>query len=224
VNSFLSAEFLPDPSGFERLLDAIAEYARTARSIAPNRILESFFGYPVRAGDCHVQALDHVALYAGDYRSDCDFDAWLEYLTSRGSILGIESGPSYIAPREYGTQGYWISGTVDGAGIEIFSNKHAGPWTSFQVARRALRMSHFAFLSQGPPSVLELLEALSRQHHVGILAYSAHDQLGHTYGHLLNKRTDRVLEILHRDLAITPNLRPDPSEFVFPMTGIYGWN
>lgn len=175
----------------------LAAYTQGMRGLSPSRHLSSFLGYEADARSYGVQRIDHVALYAGDYRVDQEFEAWFERLLQQGVLSDVETGPSYIAPRHYGTQGYWISAALSGAAIELFAMKRAGNWQKFSPLKKAARMSHIALGIDDRAEVLPVLTRLAGSADVSILSYSPDDELSHCYGHVLNSRTDEVLEIVH---------------------------
>jgi hypothetical protein len=113
------------------------------------------------------------------------------------ALSNLRMGPSYIAPREYGTQGYWISADLAMAAVEIFAIKRSGTWQQFAPAKKAARMSHVALAVDHRSQVLQVITDLSRYPQIRVLSYSPEDELSHTYGHLLNENTNRVLEIVH---------------------------
>lgn len=182
-----------------RFLTELAVHVRRMRSISPADHLSSFLGCEADTCDQAADRIEHVAVYAGDYRRDEDFEAWLDCLLQEGTLSNPQVGPSYIAPREYGTQGYWISAELEGAGLEIFAIKRAGSWQAFPPLKKAARMSHVGLGVNSGSQVLPLLTRLAGCPHISLLSYSPDDELNHTYGHLLNRKTDRVLEIVHVD-------------------------
>ncbi|MFD0441588.1 hypothetical protein ACFQ10_01305 [Streptomyces indonesiensis] len=58
-------------------------------------------------------------------------------------------------------------------------------------------MSHFGLAVDAPDHVRPLLDYLATFDGVELLAFAPEDELGHTYGHLLRRDTDRVLELVH---------------------------
>jgi hypothetical protein len=178
-------------------LEFLAQYARAMRAVPPTEHLSSFLGCETDTCGLQANRIDHVAVYAGDYRNDQEFDEWLDALLSRGALTNVQVGPSYIAPREYGTQGYWVSAELEGNGLELFALKQAGRWRDFCPSKKFARMSHIALSAVRSADVLPLLTRLAQCPHISILSYSPDDDLNHTYGHLLNQDTDSVLEIVH---------------------------
>ena len=194
---FTALPFLPEQSAFGAYLDDMRRYAAEALRQAPDAILQSFLGFPVSAREHHVDGIHHAAFYIGDYRTDADVDRWLEFLHARRFLSDLRHGPSYIAPREYGTQGYWISCGLDGAPVEMFCNKTMGPWKNCDHRFKIARMSHFALFVSDACHVSALLTYFAHYNDISVLSYSERDTLGHTYGHLLNRKTECVLELAH---------------------------
>jgi len=187
---------LSDIHGF---VDWLTEYVAAMRAIQPSTHLTAFLGSDKGVGEYRTDRIDHVAAYAGDYRFDREFDAWFDRLQDSGCLSSVQTGPSYIAPREYGTQGYWISAQFAGAGIELFAIKRAGIWQDFSASKKASRMSHVALAVDICSHVRLLLNHFSQYPHIATLSYSSTDVLNHTYGHLLNTLTDSVLEFVHAE-------------------------
>ena len=199
-------EFLPickplvDSTETGAFLRNLVQHVRAMRVVPASEHLSSFLGFEANAGDYQANRIDHVAVYAGDYRNDEEFETWLDNLLRDGALSNVQTGPSYIAPREYRTQGYWISAELEGAGLEIFTLKHGGDWEQFSPAKKSARMSHIALGMECSSQVLPLLTRLSQHPHISVLSYSPNDELNHTYGHLLNKDTNNVLEIVHASM------------------------
>lgn len=194
---FSALEILPEEAAFGAYLDDMHCYADTAWRQSPDTILEAFFGFPVSSREHHIAGIDHVAFYIGDYRTDTDVERWFEFLDRSCQISDLKVGPSYISPREYGTQGYWISCALGGMSIEMFSSKSAGYWKTQAPCYKVTRMSHFALAVPQVYHLHPLLTYFAHYGDVSILSYSHQDALGHTYGHLLNRKTDCVLELVH---------------------------
>lgn len=187
------------PRGTERgsyLRDVLSFCDEAARSTA-DEVLASFFGHPVDPRTLRVTGLHHVAVYVGDYEREEDFDAWLALVRDLPGAKGVSSGPSHIAPREYGTPGHWINFTVDGLEVELFSCRHRGKWAERPVAEKNSLMSHFGLSVDAPDHVRPLLDFLASFEGVSLLAHAPADELGHTYGHLVRHDTGRVLELVH---------------------------
>jgi hypothetical protein len=197
---FAASKFIPGEAMFESYLDEMRQYASAACTRHADEVLEEFFEFPVAAREHHIAGIHHVALYIGDYRTEAEVERWLEFLRHSHFVSDVECGPSYISPREYGTQGYWISCTLDGAPVEMFSSRNAGPWRGYDQHYKITRMSHFALSVPQALHLLPLLTYFAHYRGVLILSYSKEDVLGHTYGHLLNQNTDCVIELTHSEL------------------------
>ncbi|MFD8467038.1 hypothetical protein ACFV10_18260 [Streptomyces cyaneofuscatus] len=168
----------------------IATYLRTWCGRSPAEVAARFAG------------VNHIGVYLGDYASDEEVFRWhsyLEGLRRDGELTGVEMGPSYISPRQYGTPGWWLSVSLpDGRVIETFTCRHFGAWTSRPVAERRRLMSHVALEVSTAEDVREVLAGLEGGiAHVEAIAYTEADEVGHTYGHLRNNVTRSVLEIVH---------------------------
>jgi hypothetical protein len=152
-----------------------------------------------------LAGVNHIGIYLGDYQRDDEVLEWHAFLAGiqqAGRITDLEIGPSYIAPRQYGTQGWWCSLTLeDGHGIETFTCKSYGPWLERGADERRRLMSHVAVEVRAEPDVRAALDTLERaEDHLEIIAFTETDELGHTYGHLRNNIDQTVLEIVHQAL------------------------
>ncbi|MFG6447798.1 hypothetical protein ACG0Z6_06005 [Roseateles sp. BYS180W] len=161
-------------------------------------------GDPGRAA--HWRGVHHVALYLGDYDTDTQWLGFMAALQRQALALGVsvlDSGPSYIAPKRHGTQGWWTSLTLhDGSIIELFSCRLWGAWAAQPPLQRCTLMSHAALGLARRAHVLPTLQGLAATHReLEVVAYTEGDELGHCYGHLLNHRTQRVLELVHAGAA-----------------------
>lgn len=194
---FIGEPFLPEPSGFQGYLARIRGYLGRARETSARSILELFFGRTLDPASFHIRGLHHVAVYLGDYRAEEEVERWLAFLRRVDGVSGVRCGPSYIAPRYHGAQAYWIDCHVDGAGAEMFTNKSMGLWESYEHAGKIARMSHFALAVEEAAHVRPLLDFFAHYPGFELLAFSPADELGHTYGHLLDGKTRRVLELVH---------------------------
>ena len=167
-----------------------AEYVRGWCGYAPAHIVDKFTG------------VHHVGIYMGDYEGDDEVFAWNAYLNDLpASVRGaaVEMGPSYIAPRKYGTPGWWNSVVLPGGrAIEMFACKKFGAWAERSADERGRLMSHVAVEVRSDRDVRSVLEVLDRDvPTVEIIAFTRADELGHTYGHVRNNATSSVLEIVY---------------------------
>jgi len=194
---FEGPEFLPAASEAGAWLARLRGYLRARDGLRPDQLLGGFLGREVSAASFHVAGVHHLAAYAGDYRAEQDHERWLAALAARPEVAELRSGPSHIAPRYHGTPGHWVSCRLDGRAIELFSCKHAGPWRELPAERRRDLMSHFALAVDGAEHVEPLLRYLAHYPAIELLCFAAGDELGHVYGHLLNRRMGRVLELVH---------------------------
>ncbi|MFE6129131.1 hypothetical protein ACFQ6Q_12795 [Streptomyces sp. NPDC056437] len=167
-----------------------ASYLRSWCGEAPEDVAARFAG------------VNHIGVYLGDYASDEEVFRWhtyLEGLKRAGELSGVEMGPSYISPRQYGTPGWWLSLSLpDGRVIETFTCRHFGPWLSKPVSERRRLMSHVALEVAAADDVRAVLDGLERDiEHLETIAYTEADEVGHTYGHLRNNTTRTVLEVVY---------------------------
>lgn len=150
-----------------------------------------------------VCGVNHIAVYIGDYQSEDEVLAWHAYLRGLrddGDIASVDIGPSYISPRQYGTQGWWLSVALpEGGTIETFACKDFGPWRERTVGERRALMSHAALEVRTEGDVRSVLEGFAAHAaDLEIIAYTEADEVGHTYGHLRNNSTGTVVEIVYQ--------------------------
>ncbi|NJQ08725.1 hypothetical protein [Streptomyces lonarensis] len=188
---------LPPPDEHPAHLDRLVDHLTRARTAGPERVLAAFLDAPADPATLGVAGVHHVAAYTGDYLTEDDFDDWLASVESHGAVRDVRTGPSHIAPRRYGTPGHWINLTVDGDEYELFSCRAHGEWTGYAPHRKAALMSHHGLEVTGPQQVGAVLDFLAARPGVELIAHAPADELGHTYGHLLNTRSELVLEIVH---------------------------
>jgi hypothetical protein len=194
---FTSDPFLPGPGGHAGYLNRIRRHLDRAAAVDADAALASFFGFRVPAGAFHIRGVHHVALYVGDYHREEEVEEWIDSLRGSPAVAALRSGPSYILPRHYGVPGHWMSCRVDGREVELFTARHAHPWRELDTRRKALRMSHFAVEAEQPLHVRPVLDYFAHYPGVELLSFSPGDELGHTYGHLLNRANDRVVELVY---------------------------
>lgn len=164
--------------------------------------LHAWGGPAVATEVVRFAGVNHIGVYLGDYTNDDDVFAWHAYLKTlqtAGDIADLDMGPSYIAPRQYGTPGWWISLTLaDHRVIETFTCRSFGRWLDRPVPERFRLMSHVALDVHTVDDVQSVLTALNRDaDHLEAIAYTEADEMGHTYGHLRNNLTRSVLEIVY---------------------------
>lgn len=195
---FPVCDAIPTGSDREPGLEKILDWADEAHGTPVPEVLSGFFGQPLDARTLRVTALHHVALYIGDYDKEEDFEAWLEQVRSSPRTDQVATGPSHIAPREYGTPGHWINlRTARGHEVELFTCRRRGEWAGRGAEQKTTLMSHFGVAVDTPGHVRPLLDYLASFEGVELLAYAPADELGHTYGHVIRGDTDRVLELVH---------------------------
>ena len=200
---------LPFPGGdrFSVTWSAIATAARTYQSLDTHRFLMTFCGAVGNDTWRHVRdAIDgvhHVAFYLGDYEREEQVFDWLTYLEelhTKKQLQEVNMGPSYIAPKEYGTPGWWYSVTLpDGLVAEMFTCRAFRNWAERSPQERVSLMSHVGILIKRENEVYSSLQILSRANPaIETIAYVEEDEVGHTYGHLRNNREQRVVELVHQ--------------------------
>jgi hypothetical protein len=188
---------LPVREGHARYLDRIRRHLDRAAEVDADAALASFFGFRVPSKAFHIRGMHHVAVYVGDYRREEEVEAWIDSLRGAPAVTGLRAGPSYILPRHYGVPGHWVSCRVDGREVELFTARDAHPWSELDARRKALRMSHFAAEVEQPAHVRPVLDYFAHYPGIDLLCFSPGDELGHTYGHLLNRANDRVVELVY---------------------------
>jgi hypothetical protein len=194
---FLGEETIPGAPAFPAYCGRIRAYLAQARSCTAEDAMAHFFGFALPAAAFPIVGIDHVALYLGDYSREESIDAWVEFLRDDASVGDVHHGPSYIAPKYYGTPGYWINCTVDGASVEMFSCKRYASWRGRDHLQKVGLMSHYALTVDDAAHVGPLITYFSQYPGLGRLAFVPGDELGHTYGHLINHAQGRVLELVH---------------------------
>jgi hypothetical protein len=194
---------IPARSEFEKVWSSLDEISSSWRDLDRARHLAQWCG--IAPADCveRLVGVHHVGVYLGDYEHDGEVLAWncsLEELRDSGGIVSLEVGPSYISPRQYGTQGWWSSIALpDGRAIETFTCLRYGPWQERTPAERRALMSHVALEVGSESDVRHILERLEQT--VGaleVIAFTEADQMGHTYGHLRNNVSNSVIEFVHQ--------------------------
>ncbi|MFD1954378.1 hypothetical protein ACFSL6_09445 [Paenibacillus thailandensis] len=145
--------------------------------------------------------IDHFAYYIGEYRNDKAVFDWIEFMyreMEEERIRSLDYGPSYIVPLHYGTQGWWLSiGLNDGTAVELFACKQFGPWLRYPKAKRLSLMSHPAYRVGSKEDVFRFVDRYRGTEGYEILKLTEEDSVGHTYGHIRNNRTNRVVEIVY---------------------------
>lgn len=199
----LKAEDLP------AMWNEVTRLAEASVAAGPRSALREFLdAEPGEEDEANLVGVHHVGVYLGDYRSDADIFAWMDFLDrlcAKGVLREAMHGPSYIAPRQYGTQGWWSSVvTAQGAVIETFSCREFGPWRTRSHVERGRLMSHAAIGVSNRTLVRLALDGfVARQQHLSLIAYTEGDEIGHCYGHLRNEANGLVIELIHAPLGDT---------------------
>nr|VFJ46102.1 MAG: hypothetical protein BECKDK2373B_GA0170837_101232 [Candidatus Kentron sp. DK] len=172
------------------------------QALGGQEALREFLGEPVDRNAYGIGDLHHVAVYLGDYTDDRDVETWHRFLLdlkTQGQLSEVRYGPSYVAPKYYGTQGWWFSlDRTDGLPVEVFCCRRHGQWSRYEPEQRYRLMSHAAVSVSTVEGVERALSALTDRLGMKILMHTVEDELGHTYGHLLNEATLCVLELVHQ--------------------------
>ena len=151
-----------------------------------------------------INGINHIAFYLGDYDTNEQVLLWYSFLQNKAKcgeeITSVLMGPSYISPKQYGTQGWWYSLVFkDGFVIELFCCHRFGQWRDKSPKERVDLMSHLAFEVTEMEAVKPLIEGLERiENHLQVIAYTEQDEMGHTYGHVRNNQSNRVIELVHQ--------------------------
>lgn len=193
---FACEPFLPAPAGRAAALDRLRRCLDGTPPATADAVLRAFLGFAVPAAAFHLRGVHHVGLYAGDYRREEEVEAWHAWLADAPGVEEVRTGPSYVLPRHYGVAGHWASLRLDGRAVELFTARHAPPWDGMDPRRKALRMSHVALEVRGGRHLRPALDYLAHYPGIELLSFSPRDELGHGYGHLLNRATDRVVELV----------------------------
>lgn len=150
--------------------------------------------------DIDNSKINHLALYIGDYQEDTQVFKLAEFFSNKmdqGELSLFEYGPSYLAPTYYGTQGWWFSIECgDSLKVELFTFKEFGKWQTYSIEEKINLISHFAVEIKKKQDVKKILDYYSEFPYIKNISYNKDDMLGHTYGHLLNTNTNRIIEFL----------------------------
>jgi hypothetical protein len=196
----------PGEARFRETWSAIRAQVRAWRQVETGPFLAEFCGGETEAWRSVQELIDgvhHVAFYLGDYDQDSrvfDWFAFLKQLISEGELGSASMGPSYIAPKQYGTPGWWYSVTLgDGFTLEMFCCRAYGDWTARPPHERVDLMSHLALSIKSEGAVRTALDWLATSStRLERIAFVEKDELGHTYGHIRNNRSKRVVELVHQ--------------------------
>ncbi|MGH3902398.1 MAG: hypothetical protein ACRDTA_29920 [Pseudonocardiaceae bacterium] len=189
---------IPDPAGQDEYVATVLAYLNDAIRQTPQEILDQVLGRHCDVRTLGVVGLHHVAVYIGDYESEEQFASLLHTVLDTPGIENVATGPSHIAPRFYGTPGHWVNFRFGGNEYELFTCRQYGTWTTLPEREKATLMSHAGLAIDTAARVKPTLDYLAATiPDVELLAFAPADDLGHTYGHLLNTRTNRVVELVY---------------------------
>ncbi len=188
---------------FDELWAANVELSASWRDLDVAGYLQRWCGGGAAHCAGRFVGLHHIGIYLGDYEDERHALAWNDFLAARvadGSAACVEVDPSYIAPKQYGTQGWLSSVTMpDGAVFETFTCKRYGPWAERSVEQRRTLMSHAALEVDDVDDVRYVIDRLAAHADaLEVIAFTEADEFGHTYGHLRDNRTSGVIEVVHQ--------------------------
>ncbi len=185
---------------FGQLWCALGRLVADDRRLDPARLLADFLGQPADPHPLRITGLHHTAAYLGDYTSEDEIDAWHAFLDARraaGELRAVDRGPSYLAPKYYGTPGWWFLVEAPEGGVtEMFACRSWGRWAQLAAAARCGLMSHRALAVDTADGVRAALAELGRREGLELIAFVEDDELGHTYGHVRHNGRQSVLEIV----------------------------
>jgi hypothetical protein len=193
---------MPTPDDHETTWQQIKQWVHTSHQRQIEDIFTDFFQAPVAIQSYPLGGLHHVAVYLGDYTREREVDAWHAFLTEKQAAepMTIDRGPSYIAPKCYGTPGWWFSvSRPGGPAMEMFCNRFYGGWSRYTRVKRSRLMAHMAVSVQKERDLSVLLDEFAAMAHIEMIAFTPKDELGHTYGHLRNNNNHKVLELIFSD-------------------------
>lgn len=195
-----TAGAFPKAEQFDAVWGQICEVADEWQHIDPAAHLEQWCGEVPDGVGAALMKVNHVGLYLGDYTTNEQVWEWADFVRAQRAAHDVEVGPSYISPKQYGTQGWWTSFSLPASGVETFTCLDFGTWRARGVEERYRLMSHVALQVHDLPDVRRVLDAFeSHVPNVEVIAFTEADELGHTYGHLRHNTTKVVVEIVHHD-------------------------
>lgn len=163
-------------------------------------IIDEFFGQKPRVPQLLKLGIHHVAIYMGDYSRESQIHVFAGCLQSflSNEIKSMEYGPSYIAPKEYGTPGWWFTIRLNNdEELELFTCESFGQWREKDPDEKEKLMSHYALQVDSMEQLEQLIGELKRYDDIRMIMYTEHNDLGHTYAHFKNLTNHRVLELIY---------------------------
>jgi hypothetical protein len=196
VTTFACEQTLAEIDDYGKYLELIFQHLQAVADSAPQEVLDDALGVPADVATLGVTGVHHVAVYVGDWDKEQQVQQLFEALRTHQGVTDVLTGPSTIAPREYGTPAFWANFTVAGIAGELFTCRHSGPWVTLDPQHRARLMSHVGLAVANPSWVRPVLDLLACNDGVDLLAYAPADEIGHTYGHLINRSAGTLVEIV----------------------------
>ncbi|MFF2910167.1 hypothetical protein [Paenibacillus sp. NPDC057934] len=179
---------------------AMEEY-RNKKEKDTDSILNEYFEGEYDKQIFDSTSLGHIALYLGDYHTEEFNDQLRDYLESivHYELSGFDYGPSYIAPKQYGTPGWWYSLRLleDNQELELFTCRSIGEWNKYSEEVKKSLMSHYAVAIDTLEQFDSIVEYMLTQQSIEMIMMTRGDRLGHTYAHFHNLNNNLVLEIIH---------------------------
>lgn len=173
-----------------------------------DEVLAYYFDDAIDLSNFNGTYLDHIGIYAGDYKNEAfidDFIIYLKQIESEGvRISNLAYGPTYISPQYYGTPGWWISFKLleTGEDIELFFCREYGDWKNYNKIKKEVLMSHYAIGVDSKTRFDTLFCFLKENTDFDVLILTEDKNLGptygHTYAHFKNKNTLDIIEIIYK--------------------------
>lgn len=183
---------------YEVVLENVLEELHSESKKTVNKVLDEYFDADYDKDLFKDVCVKHIALYIGEYQDEAQVFGFKEYILSQSKIKveKFEFGPSYIVPKEYDTQGWWYSATLDQINTELFSCRNYGSWSDKSEEEKYALMSHFALGVKSYTQFCDLVDYIKERPWIKMIKLTENDSLGHTYVHFLNSKNSKVIEIL----------------------------
>ncbi len=189
-------EFLQN-NDFEKLLDQIINKMNHDLDRTEEDALLEFAPWENLLDKQYLKGIHHWAYYIGDYKKEETIIELYQYLNKKENITQLSYGPSYIAPKYYGTPGWWFSFSINGKQVELFAMKQFGKWVNYEEEEKQHLMSHCAIELKGRSYFNYCIKRWRNIPGISVLMISQEDTLGHTYAHFYNRKTNRVVELIY---------------------------
>lgn len=179
-----------------KLWDRIKKRVRQDSSRTAIDELKSFSSIQGIFSEKYIKGVHHRAYYIGDYQEEKTVEALWNLLSKKQEVSNFTYGPSYIAPQYYETPGWWMSLTVANCHIELFVIREHGKWIEFDKKKKQTLMSHCAIELYDRNSFYSCLQNARRVKEIQILMLHEDKKEGYTYTHLLDTKTNKVIEMI----------------------------